>query len=325
MPQPSDLNRNRFLEGMSVAAFQSPGGFLARLLFPVVPSQDETGKYYEFDMDSIARDDFKVRAPGTPIELGTYKVTQRTFGCKQYAYGEKIPEELRAAAGPAADADMAATKVVAEKALISQEVRFGAVYWKTGVWGRDIAGAGADSPTEYVYWNNSAAKPIENVNAESLTMLKKGKRKPNTFALGADVANYLLNHGTIVGRLNNGQTPGGPAEASLADLAKLFKVSRVLVAEGVYNSENEGGTASNSFILNSKSAWLGYVEPSPSVMTPTAGATFTWQGVAGNREGIRVFKRFDPAVRSDIVEMIHNDEFAIVASSLGTFFSNIVQ
>jgi hypothetical protein len=217
---PSDVYRNRLLENVSVAAFQDPTTFVARAVFPTIGGEDEVGKYYEFNMDTISQDKMRLRAPGTEAETGTWDVTQQAYACVQYGYKEKIPEEMSASAGPAADIDKAAAASVAEVALINAEARFANQFFKTGVWNRDMAGAAAADATHYVFWNR-VSTPIDDVYAEKVLMMKAGKRKPNTLILGAEVAPKLLTNAQIVNRLNNGQTPGrrrdgvarGPREA----------------------------------------------------------------------------------------------------------------
>lgn len=327
---PADADRNHFLDRFAVGAFstgsagEGSGGFLARSLFPVIPSDDETGKYFEIDLDDTRRDTFKPRAPGSEIETGNWRMSTKTFATKQYAYGEGLPEEFTAKNSPTLNVEETATMVAAERALISQEVRFGSAYWKTGVWGTDRAGAATASSTEFVYWNRPAATPIEDGATVNRTLKLKGGRRANTLALGADVVDYLLNHPTLIGRLNNGQT-NGMAEASLGDIAKAFKVKRVLVADGVMNSGLENGTASVDFILDRKSAWMGYVDPNPNKYTATAGVTFTWRGIAGNDQGVRMFRRWDPSRRRWVIEMLHDDDFAVVSANVGCFFDGIVE
>lgn len=331
MPSPSELNRNRFLENFSVGAFsigatEGAGGFLARALMPVLPVEEDAGKFHELNMDDIMRDEMAERQPGDPIPSSDFKITEGTYLTKQYAYGQKLPEEVAAKSYGALDVEEAMLAIANERALISQEKRFGAAYWTTGVWGRDMVGAATDvANTSRVYWNRTAATPVDDLADESWLMKVAGWRRPNTLALGAVTAQKLMCNAQIIGRLNNGQTPGGPAEATLMDLAKLFKVQRVIVAEATYNSAKQGATASKGAILDPKSAWLGYVAPKATKYTLTAGVTVTYRKLAGNDQGVRVYRRWSDEVRSHIVEVIHDDAQKVVCPKLGTFFSAIVE
>jgi len=322
---PSDVYRNPVLENVSYAAFQDPTMFVARNVFPTIESEDEQFKYYEFDMDSIGQDKAKLRAPGTESEEGVWNVTPRTVLCEQYSYKEKIPEELLTSAGAAAQADEAASKSVAEVLMINAERRFATNFFATGKWARDMVGQASADSTHYVFWNSASSTPIDDVYTERGKILLAGKRLPNTMILGFTAAQRLMTNAQILGRLNNGSRPGQIAMASLEDLAKIFMVERVLIAQAVYNSAKENATASPAFCLDDKSAWLGYVNPSPSVMTPSAGYRGVWKGIAKNGMGVRTFKYWWQPKFSFYVESIVNDVFKMVNNKLGTFFSAIVQ
>lgn len=321
---PSDVYRNPILENVSYAAFQDPTMFVARAVAPTIPSPDEQFKYYEFNMDTVGQDKARLRAPGTESEEGVWDVTARTVLCEQYAYKEKIPEELVQSAGPAANVDQAAAASVSEVLMINAERRFATSFFVTGKWARDMLG-GAPDATHYQFWNNAASTPIDDVYSEQMKILLAGKRIANTMILGATTAQRLLTNTQIINRLNNGARPGNIVMASLDDLAKIFRVERVLIALGVYNSAKEGATAAPAFCLDDKSAWLGYVAPKANIMTPSAMYRGTWAGLAGNDMGVRTFKYFWMPVHSTYVESIVNDKFVMVNNKLGTFFSAIVQ
>jgi hypothetical protein len=107
-------------------------------------------------------------------------------------------------------------------------------------------------------------------------------------------------------------------------LASLFEVDRVLVASAIKNTAVEGATASFSFVQG-KNAWLGYVNPSPSLMQPSAGYTFMWRGVSdglGAPIGTTSFRI--PELRVDRIESQMAWDNKVVASDLGYFFSAAV-
>ena len=322
---PSSVYRNPLLENVSIAAFQDPAMYVARAVCATVPCTDEQVLYYEFDMDSISRDKMEHRAPGTQATIGAFGVSKKTVLCDQYGYKELLPEELIRSAGNAGNIDVVSAKSVAEVALINAEKRFGSAFWTTGKWNRDMTGAASADSTHYVYWSTSTSTPIDDILAERQQILLNGKRLPNTLVLGADVAVKLMTHSQIVGRLNAGQTPGGPAMASLEYLAKIFMVERVIIAQAVYNSAAHGATASNAYILDSKSALLCYVNPDPAVLAPSGAYRFAWQGISGNADGIRNWRYWDQPTRSFAVEIAVNDTYQMTGSKLGTFFTGIVQ
>ena len=323
---PSDAYRNPVLENVSIAAYQDATDFVARAVFPTVPSDDQAGYYYEIDTNGIAADKAASRAPGGTAREGTWDLSKTAFLCVQYGYREKLPEELVKSAGAAANAEAISAAAVAEVMMISAEARFAAAYFVTSKWARDIAGAATNvADTSYIYWSTGATStPINDIYNERIIMKKAGKRFPNTMVIGAAVLPILLTHPTIVARLVNGQRPGAAAMATLDDLAKIFMMDRVLVANAVKNTANEPATASNSFILDSKSIWMGYVNPTPAVQQPSAGYRFAWSGIAGNSMGVRNWKYWDQPSRSTYVEGACDDTYKLVSSKLGTFFPGII-
>lgn len=330
---PSDVYRNPVIEDMSVAAFQAEagtdwpnqeGGFIARVWFPTLPEQEQSVQYYEIDANSIAQNKAQKRAPGTPAEEGTWNASIKQVLMEQYGYREKLPEEL---SRTMTNADEVSALSVAEVLAISDEVRVGA-FWTTGVWARDVTGvASAPTGVQAIFWDTATGVPITNILGERPKLKLASKRRANTLILGADVVTPLLTNPQVIARVVNGQRPGMSASANLDDIAQLLKVDRVIVADAVYNSANENatGTATNQYILNSKSAWLGYVNMTPNKLSTSAGYRFTWQGLAGNSEGIRNWKYWDQSVRSFWVEGAVDDAFVKISANAGTFFSNIVQ
>ncbi len=325
---PSDAYRTPILENASTAAFQDTTMFVARAVFPTIPSADEQFKYFTFNMDSIQQDKARMRAAGDKVEEGVWDLSTATVTLKQYAYGEKLPEELVITAqqvGQAGNIDVASANSVAEVLMINAERRFATNFFVTGKWAADMTGQGSADATHYVFWNNSASTPLDDVYSEHRRILLAGRRRPNTMILGFTVLQRLMTNTQIINRLNNGALPGKIVMATIEQLASLFAVERILVAQAVYNSAKEGNTASSAFCLDDKSAWIGYVAPNAATMTPSAGYRGTWAALAGNDMGVRTFKYFDMDTHSWKVHTIVNDEYVMVNNKLGTFFNAIVQ
>lgn len=330
---PSDVYRTPVLDDISIAAFQSDtGDFIARQWFPTLGEPEQQFKYYVIDMASIQQNKAQPRAPGTPAEEGSWNASLVTQVCQEFGYREKLPEELIATLTGAAAAEETSTQSVAEVLLISEEVRIAALAWKTGVWARDVTGV-ASGPTgpQVLQWNLAAATPVTDALLERPRIKLASRRWPNTLILGTDVVAPLLTNPQVIARVVNGQRPGTSAQATLDDIANLFKVDRVLVAGAVFNTANETTTNAGTpqvdtpqFILNSKSAWLGYVNPNPGKRATSAGYRFTWQGIAGNSDGYRTWKYWDQAVRSFWIEGAVDDAFVVVSPKAGTFFTTLV-
>ena len=138
----------------------------------------------------------------------------------------------------------------------------------------------------------------------------------------------LKHHPDIIDRIK--YTQRGVVTTDL--LATLFDVEKVLVSYATVtdvaerNDLREQDTAATySFMTNSKAALLCYSPSSPSLMTPAAGYTFTWNGyLAGNSYGIRM-KRFRmDHIASDRIEGEMTYDMKVVAPDMGIFLASAI-
>lgn len=116
-------------------------------------------------------------------------------------------------------------------------------------------------------WDEAGGDPQKQIGEAQNAIAKKSGRRGNVFWMGTDVAKALLtNEG---GHLHGG---GVILQGLLdqTDLAKAFKVDKILVMDSVYNSANRGQTASNAFIWTTTSAGLLYV-PENALAAAEAG------------------------------------------------------
>ena len=114
-------------------------------------------------------------------------------------------------------------------------------------------------------------------------------------------------------------------------LAALFGVEKFLVASAVLNASPESAVGSNpaggSFgFLMKNNFLLAYANPAPSILQPSAGYIFSWQGLfgagaQGNR--IKVFRM--EHLESDRIEGEMAFAMKAVSTDLGYHFSGISQ
>ena len=155
-------------------------------------------------------------------------------------------------------------------------------------------------------------------------MLEATGIRANTLTLSEKVKDRLLDHPDIIDRLKYGQTPGSAVVATMADLARLFELDRILVSSAVENTAAQGAAAEHSFIAG-RHALLTHSAPAPGLMVPSAGYTFSWNGYMGATglgHRIKTFRM--ESLASDRVEIEMAFAMKRVAADLGVFFNNIV-
>lgn len=325
LPTAQQVHVDAILTDFSVAYMQDQSALLASSVFPMIPVNHQTNKYYTWPKADFFRDEARKRAPLTPVARGGMRLSTDSYYCDVYEFGTQIADETRGNADNQVSLDQAATNYVMQILAIKRERDFCSTYMTTSVWGLDITGASTASTNQVIQWDRATSTPIDDILSAQRTILLATGKRPNTLVLGFDAYIKLLTNTQIVNRVINGQTPGQAADVSDADLARLLRVNRVIVAEGIYNTANEGATASMSFICG-KVALLAYVEPNPGQQSLTAGATFVWSGAPGaSTAGTVVERRYDPEIKGDKIDGFGNWAMKVVAADAGVFFNTIVQ
>lgn len=325
-PTPSDVHVDVPLTQISIAYLQQEANFVARRVFPMVPVQHQSDKYWEFPRGAFFRDEMKIRAPGARAEKADYTLTTASYAADVWALSKYIDDQVRANADPGVDQDRAAANLLTQKALLNQEVQWASKYFAGSLWtGGDVNGVAASPSTnEFLQWSDPDSDPIGDIRTGKRTVLSKTGFLPNKLVLGVEVYDALVEHPDIVARVDRGQTPGEPAQANAQTLARLFEVDEVLVMRGVQNTAAEGATDAFSFI-GGKKALLAYATPSPGLMEPSAGYHFAWTGYLGaGGMGQRMSRMRDDLAHSDVLEIEMAYVPKLVAADLGYFFDTAV-
>lgn len=329
MPQPTqgDLHVNTPLSNISLAFMQDQSAFIADKVFPNIPVQKQSDRYYTYDRGYFNRDEMELRAPSTETAGSGYTVDNTpTYFCPVYGFHHDIDDPSRANADSVLSLDAEATELCTLKALIKREKLFVSKYFAGGLWTNDYDGvaSGENNSSTFRQWNDAASTPIESVRAWRTIVQESTGFRPNTMVLGQKVLDALYDHPDIIDRVKYGQTPGSPADINVSDLQNLFKIPRILVMESIENTAKEGATNSHSFI-GGKKMLLCYSAPRPGLRTPTAGYTFSWTGYMGaSGMGSRI-KRFRMEnIASDRIEIEMSFDQKLVSADLGVFLDTAV-
>lgn len=327
MSQPTlgDVHVNTPLTNISIMYMQQADGFVADQVFPNIPVSKKSDLYYLYDRGFFNRAEMEKRAPGTESAGIGYELATATYNADVWAIHHDIPDQIRANADSVLSLDRETTNLLSLQAMLRREKQWVANYFTTSLWTTDIEGvASGPTGTQVLQWNDATSTPIENIRAQKTTVLQSTGYLPNTLVLGWQVLDALLEHPDIIDRIKYGQTPGAPAVADLAALAKVLGVDRILPMKAIENTANEGATNVHAFI-GGKLALLCYSAPTPGVMLPSGGYTFSWTGAVGNGGMGQRIKKFRIETReADRVEIQMAFDQKLVSADLGVLFYTIV-
>lgn len=311
-PTVEDVHVNRPLTNISVAHVQDQTAFASAQVFPVVPVAKQSDVYFTYNKDDFRRNNLIHRPPATESAGGGYRLdAASSYYAKPYAWHVDIPDELRANEDEPLKAEADAATFATQTLLIGREKLWADTFFKTGVWGTDKANT---------LWSAATSDPEKDIDDARVVIIKNTGMRPNTLVVDLETHNVLKRHSLVQDRFKYTSADSVTKEM----LAKFFEVERYIVSEASYNSAKEEATASNAMIL-ADNALLLYVAPTPSLMRPSAGYTFSWSGLTGlNNLGVRT-KKFRIEERNlDRVEVDMAFDMKVVASDVGYFFSNTV-
>lgn len=320
MPQPtsSSVHVDRVLTDISIAYVQSEQNFIGTRVFPIVPVDKQTDKYFTYAKNDWLRDEARFIADGDGPPLSGYTVSSDSYSCDVFGIGKKIGAQAMKNADAPLDLERDAALWSARKLLIKQERKFVTDAFATSVWATDS--------TPSVTWDDQTSDPINDLETGKQTILASTGFMPNTLVLGYKVFKRLRNHADIVERIKYSGSTASPAVVNTNALAQVFGVERVLVAMANYATNKENETAATDFAATSTAALLCYVSPTPSLMAPSAGYTFAWRGVSGDmgQTIATVNEEIPNTFGSRMIATIGGWDNKIVATDLGYFFSGAV-
>jgi len=340
MPQPTagDVHVNTPLTNISVAYMQNRNDFIATRVAPNIPVQRQSDRYYVYDKRYWMKTEAERRAPGAPSAGSGFQVISTpTYFADVFAVHKDVPDQIRANTDRPLDADRDATTWVTSQMLLKREKEFANTFIKQGVWSTEVD-LNASGQTK---WDASGANPIDNVQEQAVAMMRNTGMRPNVAIMTPDVERVLANNSLVLDRIK--YTQRGIVTRDL--LASLFGVDNVYVLSAVeytgedslttYDpanvSDTQAANANMSFISEDPDSDTGtgffammYVNPTPSLLTPSAGYTFSWNGYLGSgEEGGRV-KRFRVEENAaDRIEMEMAFDMKVVCSDLGMLFTNV--
>ena len=318
------LHVDRYLTNYSVRYMQSKASFIAGRASSLMRVTNQSNKFVVYDRGFFWRDEMKERAlGGRPDQVG-YKIDEGTYSAREWAAEHVVDDRQRANTDAPINLDENATRLLSDKAMIRADRIWAQNFFVPGAWTSLQVGTSSTPGTnQFLQFDDANSDPIGVIDAAKDTTHQLTGFMPNTLVLGAAVRRTLRSHPDIADRIKY----VGIGLADEAKLQELFDVPNVMTARSIYNSADEGAADNFQYIVDSRAAWLGYVEPNPGLDSPTAIANFAWQGlVAGQTNdfgGVITRGREDRAYS----DWFHNRmafDLKAVAPDLGVFLQTAV-
>jgi hypothetical protein len=318
------LHVDRYLTNFSVNYVQDARNFVSNRASSNIPILKQTDKFVVYDRGYFWRDESTPRPlGGRPNQVG-YKLGEGTYSAVEYALEHVVDDRQRANVDDPINLDENATTLLTQKQMIKQDRTWAQRFFASGKWSTQAAGV-ASSPgaSQFLVFSDPNSDPIGVIDEWKDVMHEKTGFMPNTLVLGANVKKTFRTHPDIADRIK--YTRVGIADDAI--LGSLFEIENVVTARSIYNSAAEGATDSFNYIADKNSMLLCYIDPNPSLDSPTAIATFAWTGLlpgeTNNLGGVMERGRDDRA-HSDYFQNRMAWDMVQVAADLGVFFTSVI-
>jgi len=207
-----------------------------------------------------------------------------------HALEDSITDDEREQADPSAQIEIEKTEKLTNIIALNEEIfLFNNILTPANIT-QNLTLSGTSKWSDYV---NS--DPVSVVLAARRTVQQQIGDFPNNLLLSQPVLDTLANHPRILDRVKY-TANGARNQLDEQDLARVFKVDKVLVSAAIYQTSNEGEADSLGYLM-ANNAMLFYRPPRPGLRVPSLGYTFFW----AKRSGVLRWR--EPSLESDFLRV----------------------
>ncbi len=325
-PSIEESHRDQILTNISVAYIQDTTEFIADAIFPEVPVQKKSDKYFVYDKEAWFRDEAKRRPDATESAGTGYTVSDDSYMCEVYAIHKDVGAQARANTDEPLDADADATEFVTHKILLKRENDFVGEFLNATPWDKDKSGVTSATPgdDEFTHWDDyDESQPLIDVSEWKREMKRVTGFMPNGLAVGGKTWDALKNHPDIIELVKYSQVAINLRQDLIA---QALDIDRLVIAEGIHYTGEEGDDNDDHFEeIVEKDGLLYYAAPNPGLRRPSAGYIFTWNGYLGNPYGVTIGQFWMQQIKADRIEAEMAYDMKVVGSDLGMFLEDLVE
>jgi hypothetical protein len=296
-------------------AFMAEEPSVADRVFPVIPVEKQSDRYFIYDLADLNRVTMSPRAPGTESEGADWRLSSDTYYCDPYALHKDIAFEERQNADEPLDLDADTVAFLTRMLRLKKDKVWATGFFTTGIWTGSTTGSDITVGTK---WDASNATPIEDLREQIRSVQTKTGYKPNKLVLGATTWDVLQDSAQFLDRIKYTQT--GIVSQEL--LAKVLELDEVIVGETMEATSAEGAATTTTAQMFGEGALLLYVPKRPGRRTASAGYTFR-QRVAGVPD--QTIRKFEMThLNSDRFEIQTCFDYKLTSALLGAFLSDVL-
>jgi len=298
----------------NVAIAYRPQNLIAEEICPIVTVPKQSDAYYVWSLADALRIEEDKRAPGAEANVITRSVSSGTFFAYNYALKDRIPyEDIENA-----DAGFVFTERSSRVEMLKDKLYLGWEY-RVALQCTSTSNVGSSTATASAWTDYTNSNPIGNIRTAIYNVEGATGYRPNSIIFGRYAWFHFLQNDDVQANLFGTVTgQGSPKIVTRQSVATMLELDRVLVGGGIYNTAQEGQSASLSNLWNDQV--LVYFAPlQPRKDVPSFMYAFRW-GKVMNMEA-RVYDL--PRNHAEEIELGYYQDEKITASALGFLLTGV--
>lgn len=249
----------------------------------------ESGQYWVYNKDFRLEE--TERANGSPANMATWEVSTGTYLVREHALKDVITDTDYDNTDKPINLDADTTEFLTDKIMMRQEkIAHDLLFTTTGFSNNETL----TTQTSFNYYTSTSV-PIQKILSITTFVLQQCGAMPNLIVMGVNPLNGLKENTNVYSRL------AYTKDQLLTEqiLASVFDVEKVLVGKAIYQTNQEGLTATQTAIWGND-CLVGYFNPSPGLKKMTAAQNYR---VSKKGNPYRVKKWRDEEIEGNYIEV----------------------
>lgn len=305
----SQLHVDQALSNVSV--MYRNGEFVADMIYPEIPVDKQSNKYFTYGLDNLRTDDDQ-RRPGAVSNKIDWNLSANPYYCDGHALHSLVPDEWRENADAVLDLDTDTTIALTDKILLNREI---AVQ-------QSVAASAATVDQAATKWDVDANDPVKIIDVLKETVAQATGQRPNALMLSRPVFRGLRNNALVKGRLSGALNGIEASLITAQSLAAVLEVDNVYIGDAVQVTSKEGQPVTPATYIWGKNALLFFRPKAAGLRTVSLGYLFVWR--TGRLGGLVYKGRMPELEHSDYVEVMRYYDPRVVAPGAGIYLTNCV-
>lgn len=315
MPSISSVRVDKILTNALIGS--SNEGFIANDVFPIVNPRNKSGKLARIG-DSHYRIDFGQRAPGTPGNRIEFDADQVPFVADEYRLEFPVDDQDVGEYDSPYDAFRDGAMVIDQKLKLKKEQLVASTVTTTGNY------AAGHTDTTLRSWDTSG-DPIADVETAKNTIISKtGVNESNLHGVCSWNVYSALRKNAIILAHYTSTTPGAAnlSQIGRAQVASALGLASLQVGNAVYDTANEGATASMSYVWGSENFAVYYKASATGLMIPNFGYQLFPNVTGFSGAEVMVDRYREEKLSSTVVRGKMLLDQVVTKSTMGFLFTN---